>query len=172
MQILGVVLAGGASRRFGSDKANFKIDGLALIDHCIEVLSFQCDTVVVCGREWPGQTCLLDRPEGSAGPLAGLNAALHHAQRHGCEAVLAAPVDVYPLPRDLVDRLGRDSAAVFAVQHLVGWWPAILADRLDAFIADGGRAVHRWIEHIGARHIAEPIGLTNINYQEDIQRIS
>jgi molybdenum cofactor guanylyltransferase len=171
MQVLGAVLAGGASRRFGGDKAPFEIEGTALIDHCIWSLQKQCDMIVICGRMWRDWPTVADRPAGGAGPLAGLNAALHYANAGGYGAVMTAPVDVYPLPSNFAVLLRGEHAAVFADQHLIGWWPVTLADQLDRFLTDGGRAVHRWIDHVGARRVADPPGLTNINHREDVPRL-
>ena len=50
MRVLGVVLAGGQSRRFGSDKALAEIAGRTLLDRAVATLARQVDTVVVAGR--------------------------------------------------------------------------------------------------------------------------
>ncbi|MBA3896663.1 MAG: NTP transferase domain-containing protein, partial [Sphingomonadaceae bacterium] len=60
--ILGAVLAGGASRRFGSDKALAMRDGRPLIAHVVDALATQVDAVVVCGRDWGGLPSIADRP--------------------------------------------------------------------------------------------------------------
>jgi molybdopterin-guanine dinucleotide biosynthesis protein A len=72
--ILGAVLAGGRSSRFGSDKAMAMLDGRPLIDHAIAA-GPHCAAVVVCGRDHPGHVCLADRPAPDMGPLGAINAA-------------------------------------------------------------------------------------------------
>ncbi len=52
MRLLGAVLAGGQSRRFGSDKALALLDGRPLIAHVIAALAAQTEAVIVCGKEW------------------------------------------------------------------------------------------------------------------------
>lgn len=168
MKILGAVVAGGRSSRFGADKAVALIDGLPMIERAIESLRPQTDALVVCGREWPGFETLADRPLGGLGPLAGLNAALHHAQDRGYDAVLAIPLDVHPLPPDMVERLSDDPPAVFENQHAIGLWPAALSSALDAYLANGGRSIRGWIEEAGARRAAEPVSMRNINRPEDL----
>ncbi len=167
--ILGAIIAGGRSVRFGSDKALALIDGQPLIAHVAQALARQCAAVVVCGRDWDGLTRLDDRPSDGLGPLGGLNAALTHAAAHGFDGVLCCPVDVHPVPPDCADRLAGEGARVFADQHMLGYWPAALAAALDAFVAQGGRAMHRWIIAAGAQRVPEPPGMININRREDLR---
>ena len=164
--ILGAVLAGGASRRFGSDKALALVDGRALIDHVIAALAPQCDRLVIIGRshgDWPA---LKDRPAGSQGPLAALNAALHHASAHGYTAVFSTPCDMPDLPSDLAAML-TPGPAVLADHPVVGLWPATLAPILEAWLASGERSVRGFASHIGARQIATR-PLRNINSPADL----
>jgi molybdopterin-guanine dinucleotide biosynthesis protein A len=78
--MLGAVLAGGASRRFGSDKAERVLDGQPLWRRQVEVLAAAgADPVVLIQRPdqppRPGTECWSDGTTG-AGPLRGLRAAL------------------------------------------------------------------------------------------------
>ena len=45
MKLLGAILAGGRSSRFGSDKAFALLNGKPLIDHVIAALAAQTDAV-------------------------------------------------------------------------------------------------------------------------------
>lgn len=165
---MGAILAGGQSRRFGSDKALAMVDGAPMIEIVIAALGPQVDALAVCGRDWPGLISLDDRPGGGAGPLAGLNAALHHAATRGYAGVLAVPVDVLPLPPDLRALLVGEGAATFSQQHAVGYWPASLAGRLDTYLAQGHRRIDGWIALAGARRVDEPLPMRNINRREDL----
>jgi molybdopterin-guanine dinucleotide biosynthesis protein A len=60
MTLLGAIFAGGASRRFGSDKALADIGGVALLERVAARLRPQCDALVVVGREWPGLESVAD----------------------------------------------------------------------------------------------------------------
>jgi molybdenum cofactor guanylyltransferase len=171
VRILGALLAGGRSLRFGGDKAEHVIADKSLIDHAVYGLTKQCAELVVCGRKYDGLHRLEDLPEGG-GPLSGLNAALHYAAGHHFGGVLVSPVDIYPFPTDLAFLLVGDSPAVLVDQHLVGWWPVNCADALDRFLADGGRAVHKWNDHAKARRIIDPPGMRNINTKEDLPRVN
>src|SRR3546814_16509904 len=83
MRLLGAVLAGGRSSRFGSDKALAMLDGRTLLDHAAAALGAHVVTVVICGRHVPGMHGLADRPAAAMGPLGGRNAALVHAGAQG-----------------------------------------------------------------------------------------
>ena len=147
MKLLGAVLAGGRSTRFGSDKALALLDGKPLIEHAIDALAAQVDAVIVCGREYGDW--VPDRPEPGLGPLAGINAALHAAAARGYDAVLTCPCDLPALPGDLAERLA--GAAYVADVPVIGRWPALLAEALDAHLAAGGdRSVRRWAPAVGA----------------------
>jgi molybdenum cofactor guanylyltransferase len=165
--ILGAVLAGGASRRFGSDKALALVDGRSLIDHVIAALAPQCDALVVVGRSYADWPNIDDRPASGAGPLAALNAALDHAAGHGYAKVLTAPCDMPDLPEDLAALLGQ-GPAVLNDQPVVGLWPAALATRLDAWLATGNRSVHGWVKEIGAAQVELRMPVANINTPADL----
>lgn len=168
MRLLGVVLAGGQSRRFGSDKALALLDGRPLIEHALAALA-GCDALVVSGRDWPGVTALPDRPAADLGPLGGLNAALHHAAAQGFTHVASLPVDCPALPADWRSLLGNGPAHA-AGQPLIGVWPETLAGGLQAFVAGGGRRVRDWVNETGAR--AVDLGpLSNLNQAEDLERL-
>jgi molybdopterin-guanine dinucleotide biosynthesis protein A len=155
------VLAGGQSRRFGSDKALALLDGKPLIEHAIAALVVRTEAVIVCGREhgdW-----VPDRPEPGLGPLGGICAALHAAAERGYGAVLTAPCDVPWLPE-----LPFEGAGYAAEMPVIGLWSAGLAPGLDAFLAEGDdRAVRRWAREAGVPAVSVP-GLANFNTPGDL----
>ena len=93
--ILGLVLAGGASRRMGSDKAMVEVGGRSMLERVTGAVSGAVDQLVVAGREGnpAGHRGLPDQVDGPVGPLAGLSAGLAEAARTGAEAVLVVAVD-------------------------------------------------------------------------------
>ncbi|MBU2289322.1 MAG: molybdenum cofactor guanylyltransferase [Gammaproteobacteria bacterium] len=169
-RLLGAVIAGGQSRRFGRDKAAEPIFGQPMIEHVARALGEQTERLVVCGRGWERIECIEDRPRAGLGPLGGLNAALYLANCGGYDAVLCVPVDVLPVPRDLYELLGGDEPGVFETQYLIGFWPTFCAKPLDDFLRNGGRAVHDWLDLANARRVVEPVALTNINRPSDLKR--
>ncbi|MEO1488404.1 MAG: molybdenum cofactor guanylyltransferase [Pseudomonadota bacterium] len=168
MRVLAAILAGGAARRFGSDKAHALYKGKRLIDCVASSLRAQSDDLVVCGREEPGFACLPDRPEAGLGPLGGLSAALHHGRAQGFTHVLSAGVDVPNLPQTIAQVLAGEGAAIVQSQPVVGLWPAALEPDLDAYLAEGQRALYGFGERVNARQIAFNPTLMNINEPSDL----
>ncbi len=167
--LLGAILAGGQARRFGSDKAHALFEGERLIDRVASALAAQCGSVVVCGREEPGFVCIPDWPEAGLGPLGGLTAALRHAGERGCSLALSAGVDIPDLPHDIAAMLAGEGAAIVENQPVVGLWPVATAPVLERFLADGGRSLYRFAEHVGARRVELPAPLMNVNRPEDLE---
>jgi molybdopterin-guanine dinucleotide biosynthesis protein A len=167
MRLLGAVLAGGASSRFGSDKALALFAGRPLIDHVISALTPQVAALVICGRDYPGFARVDDLPVAGLGPLGGLCGALVHAAEHGFDAVLCAPCDMLGLPADLAARLGA-GPAVARGQRSVGLWPASLAPALLSRLSGGGsRAIRVWASACEAREV-DCGALHNINHPGDL----
>lgn len=167
-RILGAVLAGGVSRRFGGDKALAPLGGAPMLDHIVKILAPQVAELVICGRTWRDYRTLPDAPPHRLGPLAGLEAALRFARANAFDAVLTTPVDVIPLPRDLPARLAGPCPAVFETQWLIGYWPATLHAALTRFLATGDRRWRAWIDHSGAVRMPEPFTLHNINTRDEL----
>jgi Molybdopterin-guanine dinucleotide biosynthesis protein A len=170
MRLLGAVLAGGRSSRFGSDKALALWNGRSLLDHAVAALGRHVDAVVVCGRQVEGLTGLADRPSPDMGPLGGLNAALHHAGQAGFDGVLTTGCDMPVYPDGLPALLVGARAAILKGQPLMGFWPASLAPLLDAHLAEeNSRSIHGWLERIGTRIVEQPgLVLPNINRPQDL----
>jgi molybdopterin-guanine dinucleotide biosynthesis protein A len=164
-RLLGAILAGGRSSRFGSDKAEAILDGRRLIDWAAGLLAGHVEAVVVCGRAGG----IPDRPRPALGPLGGINAALHHARAHGFDVVLTVPCDVPILPEGTIARLAASTGqAYLASLPVVGVWHSAAAERLDAHIEGGDRSVVRWARDIGSRPIEVAAHIVNINTPGDL----
>jgi molybdopterin-guanine dinucleotide biosynthesis protein A len=169
LRVLGAVIAGGRSRRFGSDKATADLDGRTLLNHAIDSLSLQTDDLVICGREVEGHICLPDRPMPGLGPLGGLAAALHHAANREFDGVLTSACDTPEVPADLAAMLAGSDAAVVIGQPLFGYWPARLSAELDEYLAlADSLAVGDWVVRAGARRVRYPGEMANVNTVADL----
>ena len=171
--ILGVVLAGGQSSRFGSDKALAELGGRSLIVQAVEMLSGWCDHVVIAGRCEGPAPCLPDWPRPEMGPLAGLAAALRFAVDEGYTAVMSIGVDSPGLPHNLPDLLGAGPACV-AQQPVIGLWPAAKGARaVEAILGGTGRhSLFALAEALGARRVELAVPPPNINSPADLAAIS
>lgn len=180
------VLAGGASRRFGTDKALVAFEGATLLVRAARRLASQADTVLI-NRNAPGLPATLHGhsvvpdtiPDG--GPLAGVLAALDWMHAHHPEApyLLTVPVDVPLFPDDLGARLaealhdapaaGLAYAACNGRAHpLCALWRASSAAALRATLEQGIHRVLTATEQLGAQPVdwhmtAGPDPFTNIN---------
>jgi molybdopterin-guanine dinucleotide biosynthesis protein A len=166
--ILGAILAGGAARRFGSDKAMALLHDRPMIDHVAERLHRLTAHVVVCGRSHGDLPELSDGNHAGQGPLAGIAAALNHARDNGFDAVLTAPCDTPTVSHDLLDALIADGGPAYVRDcPVIGIWPAMLAPAIERFLEGPDRSVRGWAAGIAARPIDLPAP-PNVNRPDDL----
>lgn len=166
--ILGAVLAGGQSSRFGSDKALAEFDGRTLLSRAVDALSGWCDYVVVVGRAAAPAPTLPDWPRPGMGPLGGLAGALRFAADERYTTVLSCGVDSLGLPDDLPDLLGAPPACLNA-QPVVGLWPTSAAPQVEALLhGDPPHSLYRLAELIGARLVHTERAPANVNTPGDL----
>lgn len=170
--ILGAVLAGGKSSRFGSDKALAEIGGRSLIELATHQLSKWCDYVVVIGREDAPVHSLPDWPEPGLGPLGGLAAALRFAQSKGFETILSVGVDSVALPANLPGLLGT-APAYIADQPVVGLWRAEHCNDVARILrSDGRKSMMSLAQSVRAKVVKLDSSTHNINTPDDLKRVS
>jgi len=114
--VTGALLAGGASRRMGTDKALLEMrPGVRQLDYTLALLRSVCDEVVACvgagerdNMRLPDGVTAIRDTEDVEGPMAGIMAALEAA---GGRAVLAVACDMPYLEEELLKELvaGRDA---------------------------------------------------------------
>ncbi|MEZ5679823.1 MAG: molybdenum cofactor guanylyltransferase [Erythrobacter sp.] len=169
--MLGVVLAGGQSTRYGSDKSMARFDGQSLLDRAIERLGAWCDHVVVAGHDHAEAPVLTDWPKARMGPLAGIAAALHYADHRGGSLVLSCGVDSIDLPDDL-PRLLSPAPAYLESQPVIGLWPVTAAATLERILTHGTRhSVKAFAEAIAARPVRTERDPANINTPDDLAEL-
>jgi molybdopterin-guanine dinucleotide biosynthesis protein A len=170
--ILGAVLAGGQSTRFGSDKALAELGGHTLLAMAVDALSGWCEHVVVVGRETAPAPTLPDWPRPGMGPLAGIAGALHLARDQDYAAVLSCGVDSVGLPENLLALLGQ-APAFLADQPVVGLWPATALETLEAILTGEGRhSMQVFAAAIGARPVALTRQPANVNTPADLDALA
>ncbi|HUN63602.1 MAG TPA: molybdenum cofactor guanylyltransferase [Candidatus Sulfotelmatobacter sp.] len=173
MTFHGFVQAGGASTRFGEDKALVKLAGKSMLDRTGELLQSVCHDVTIVaapGRynnsRWP---VLADRWPGD-GPLGGILTALHsidpsadsdrnkHEDRSGCPFALILSCDMPFLTaeflRFLMDRAQHSEAQVIVPEYsqrlepLCACWCAASLPALQAAFESGVRKVSQAMKHL------------------------
>ena len=168
MSTLGVVLAGGRSRRFGRDKALATIAGVTLLEMALDVLRDQCDQVCVAGRLVAGVMTTSDWPAPGMGPLGGIAGALRMAVELGHAQVLSTAVDIPDLPGDLLTRLDPAPSCI-ADQPVVGLWRSADLPSLEALLKQpGSHSLKAFVRACNARSVTLPLRLANLNTQRDL----
>ncbi len=164
MRIVGVILAGGLSRRMGGGDKSLRLLGdRTLLEHVIDRMRPQVADLVINANGDParfarfGLPVVADPVPDYAGPLAGVLAGLDWAvDNHAdCRFVVSVATDAPFLPRDLVARLLHGLEAANAelacaasggqAHPVIGLWPVRLRDDLrHALTAEGIRKVDVW----------------------------
>lgn len=166
---VGVVLAGGQSRRMGGgDKALLAFGHGALIGNAIQKLKSQVSEVVINANGDAarfaqfGMPVVADTIGVGAGPLAGILAGMRWAaaNRDGIAFIATSACDTPFFPGDLVEgfiaQIGENDRGVAiaasrgCTHQAFGLWPVALADDLEDALASGTRKVLDWARRHGA----------------------
>jgi molybdopterin-guanine dinucleotide biosynthesis protein A len=183
--ICGLVLAGGQGRRMGGvDKGLQLLQGRPLMQHVIERLRPQVESVLINANQNLeryaefGCPVVPDRVSGFAGPLAGLDAGLHAT---AAPLVVTVPCDSPFLPHDLVARLAaaRSAGDADVAVARTGTQPhpvfALVCTRVRAhlsdFLARGERKIDLWYASLRVVEVAfddEADAFANINTRDEL----
>jgi molybdenum cofactor guanylyltransferase len=163
-------LAGGQSRRFGSDKAVALYKGQPLLEHAAASLRPHVAELAVVGRDWSGMVRIDDYPEPGLGPLGGLCGALRFAEGNGFDAVLSTSCDVLGLTHMMFETL-NPGPSILADHPVIGLWPAALAGQLvDWLSLSVKHSAYGFADSIGARRVEAIV--TNINNAADFAALN
>lgn len=165
--ILGAVLIGGRSSRFGSDKAQAMFGDRSLAEHAAAALRpFAQDVVMIGGEAVP------DLPGPGLGPLGGIAAALDHGASRGFRCVLTIGCDMPRVPDDVFETLLHRAPAFCSDAPVLGLWPSALGAHLLSYLEVGGdRSVRGWARAVGAIPIASGSEIPNVNTRDDLMAL-
>ena len=181
--MIGIVLAGGASRRFdGVPKGLLECCGIPLALRCANMLSEICARVMIEAPRGAGYDVLglplLHAPleHAGKGPLAGMAAGL--SVENDSPRVAFAPCDMPFITSDVYDCLAQNMSAngVYATtamgaEPLVAILDAGVRSRMiEALKRDDLPRTHRILDEVGARahFLPEPAKFFNINTPADL----
>lgn len=170
--ILGAVLAGGRSSRFGSDKSAATWNGRSLAAHAAALIGQHVDRVIVVGPSTGAGQAVGDLPAPGLGPLGGIAGALDFASVEGFTSVLTIGCDMPRAPAELIAALLRRAPAYCSDAPVLGHWPAALGAQLVAHLAGDDRSVRGWARGVGALPIASPVALANVNTVADLHALA
>ncbi|MFV8163480.1 molybdenum cofactor guanylyltransferase [Mycobacterium sp. 134] len=178
-----VVLAGGASRRMGRDKATLPFDGSTMVEHVVDAVSRRCSPVFVIaapGQPLPALSAEVLRDEvRGVGPLVATGRGLRAVAEAGVDRAFVCAVDMPYLSSELIDTLvasaerspadivlpwdGRD-------HYLAGIYRSALAGPIADLVRDGRRSMRALAESVDTQRIvmAPQRALTNVNTAADL----
>lgn len=176
-----MVLAGGASRRMGRDKATLRHpDGPTMVQRTAAVVAERCAPVFVvaaAGQDLPdlaGARVLRDTVPG-LGPLPATGLGLAAAAAAGCGRAFVCAVDMPALSADLIDELAAAPAAEVVLafdgreHYLAAIYRTELAGSIQALVAAGERRMRSLTGVARTRRIrpTDPDALRNVNTAGD-----
>ena len=193
--MLGAVLAGGQSRRFGRDKTLVEVDGVPMAARAAHALAQVCDEVVLVSSQaapdvW--DTVVPDLRPG-LGPLAGIEAALRHGVDRGAASVFVLAADLPQVGPDIVEAVaagaappepdGRAPLATAASREgdpdfepLCAVYRIGCLQEVTRLLDHGERAARALVAAVGGRKVvldpeaAQAVSV-NINVPDDLDRI-
>ena len=190
--ITGLILAGGRGTRMGAiDKGLQLLDGKPMIAHVIQRLSPQVGHLIISAnqnletyREF-GCPVFQDEIGGFEGPLAGLQAGLHHTRT---PYLITVPCDGPFLPENLVEKLwsGMQSQKADVAVAVTGKGESrraqtvycllktsLLPD-IEHYLQSGQRKMNGWYAARKAVHVPfdDEDAFRNINTPDELQRYS
>ena len=186
--ILGVVLAGGKSKRFGKDKANVKLGNKTLIQHTLDKIKSKFSKIIVVSNTEVVKDYIIvkDCINGQLGPLVGVLSAMKwiKTNNHSYDWLATFPCDTPFFNVSLIDKFIEASKSsndllYFAKtkekrHNIFGLWSLKLIETLEKDIVDNKyRKVEEWANKIGVKTIninyAGTDPFFNINTKEDLE---
>ena len=190
-KILGVVLAGGKSKRFGEDKSQVKLHGKILIDYILSEIIDQFNEILVVTNNpirFKDSSKILttkDFEEG-LGPLGGILTAMKWIknQKKDYEWISTFPSDTpFFTNKELkifYENIDIKKSKLFFIKNketrhnIFGLWSLDLLKKLETDLQKGERKVEVWADTVGVETInieyekRDPF--FNINTKEDLEK--
>ena len=170
-QLTGVLLVGGASRRFGSPKALARFNGKTFAVHAWGVLGTACAERLACGKAADGLQlpfAVHDDGDDLRAPLVGIVAGLRAARTDVC---VFLPVDLPLVTPQLVQALGEacEEAAVPQTGPLPGAYARSTLAVLERRLAAGELSLREALAELATVAVElDPAQLLNVNAPEEL----
>ena len=189
--ILGVVLAGGKSQRFGQDKSQVKLQGKLLIDYVLnEIIDEFNETLIITNNSinfMKSKKISITRDfQSGLGPLAGVLTAMKWIKENDkrYQWISTFPSDTpFFTKKELkkfYENIEIKKNKLFFIKsnktrhNIFGLWSLDLIDQLELDLLKGERKVEFWANSIGVNTIniehqnIDPF--FNINTKEDLEK--
>ena len=189
--ILGVVLAGGKSQRFGQDKTQVKLQDRLLIDFILnEIIGEFNETLIIANEPInfmkSKKISLIKDFKRGLGPLGGVLSAMKWIKVNNKKYkwISTFPSDTpFFTKKELryfYDNIKINESKLFFIKNketrhnIFGLWSLELIDQLQIDILRGERKVEDWANSIGVSTVnidyKEPDPFFNINTKEDLKK--
>jgi molybdopterin-guanine dinucleotide biosynthesis protein A len=184
IEIEGVILAGGESKRMGTNKSLIELHNKPLIEHVYDRLIDQVSYVSINTNHsveiFPKNIQFDDLILNKTGPLAGIQAGLFYAKKNW---VQFCPNDCPFFPINLVEKLSfciKDKGPTIILPSLFDRLEPVfmlchrsLLKNLEDFISAGGRKIELWIKENNYKTVnfSDPKAFININNLSELAKI-
>jgi molybdopterin-guanine dinucleotide biosynthesis protein A len=190
-KILGVVLAGGKSLRFGEDKSQVKLNNKSLIDHILsEILTEFKELLIVSNNSIKfnksENISIISDFKNNLGPLGGVLTAMKWIKDNNKDYqwISTFPTDTpffkNQILKDFHDKINLKNGKLFFIKsnntrhNIFGLWSIDLADKLEKDLENGDRKVEDWANKVGVNIIDMQFEKNdpffNINTKEDLEK--
>jgi molybdopterin-guanine dinucleotide biosynthesis protein A len=172
--VTGILLVGGASRRYGSPKALARFEGETLAERAYRLLGTACECVIAVGKtadELPLPFPLVDDRSDTRAAMVGLAAGLRASTTDLC---LVLPVDLPHMTSDalllLTDGAEGVDAAVPQTGPLPGVYHRSILPVVEERIGRHDFALHRLLGELRTRVVElDESLLRNVNEPSDLR---
>ena len=190
--ILGIILAGGKSSRFGEDKSTVKLGSKTLLDHTVSKLENEFNEILVISNNEELNFknskihILKDCIEGQLGPLVGILTAMKWVLKNkkNYKWIASFPCDTpffdIKLITDLKKKIKETSKKLIFLSsnkkrhNIFGIWSIDLIEILENDIKNNFRKVELWADKVGYEKInindEKFDRFLNINTKKDLEK--
>ena len=189
--ILGVVLAGGKSQRFGQDKSQVKLENKLLIDYILnEIVNEFKETLIIANKPInfmkSKNISFTNDFKMGLGPLGAILTAMKWIKKNNksYKWISTFPSDTpFFTKKELkyfYENININDSKLFFIKskdtrhNIFGLWSLELMDQLELDLIKGERKVESWADSIGVKNInidfEKKDPFFNINTKEDLEK--
>ena len=190
-KILGVVLAGGKSQRFGEDKSQVKLHGKILIDYILSEIIDQFEEILIVTNneikfKFSKKISITNDLIEGVGPLGGILTAMKWIKKNNknYKWISTFPSDTPFFTKNELQifykKIDIQKSKLFFIKNkqtrhnIFGLWSMDLMEKLDNDLKKGERKVEVWADTAGVEIInieyEKKDPFFNINTKEDLEK--
>ena len=189
--ILGAVLAGGKSQRFGEDKSQVKLEGKLLLDYILSEISSEFREILIVSNNKidfknSEKISIIEDFKKGLGPLGGVLSAMKWVKENNKDYkwISTFPADTPFFKKEILQKfygeIEIEKSRLFFIKsnktrhNIFGLWSIDLLDKLEEDLNKGDRKVELWANSVGVKVIdmdfkdIDPF--FNINTKQDLEK--